>query len=62
MLWRLFLLTPSHHLEVVELRAPSQQLAIEKAEYWKPYHTVALDPNGLPMIQRQATPLEEVRG
>ena len=48
--WRVLMLTPSGHVEVVEVRSPSESLALDTVQDWKPYHRVATDPRGNPLI------------
>jgi hypothetical protein len=48
--WRVLMVTPTGHLEVVEVRSPSVALALGTTQDWKPYHRVATDPRGNPLI------------
>lgn len=54
-LWRIVMTGPSGLPLTVELRAPSQAMALERAVYYKPYHTVAVDCYGNPCIERRPT-------
>lgn len=53
-LWRVVMLTPSGHVEVVEVCSPSEPLAVDTVRSWKPCHEVATDPRGDPLISRGA--------
>ena len=53
--WSVLMLTPSGHVQVVEVCSPSESLALDTVRYWKPYHRVATDLRGKPRI-RQAPP------
>jgi hypothetical protein len=44
------MLTPSGYVEVVEVRAPNEAMALDTVQYWKPCHQVATDPLGNPLI------------
>jgi hypothetical protein len=48
--WRVLMLTPSGHVEVVEVRSPTESFALDPARSRKPYHRVATDPRGNPLI------------
>jgi hypothetical protein len=48
--WRVLMLTPSGHVEVVQMPSPSESLALDTVQDWKPYHRVATDPRGNPLI------------
>lgn len=54
-LWRAVVKTPSGMPVTVEVRAPSQQIALDKIAYWKPDAEVATDPYGNPLIERRPT-------
>jgi hypothetical protein len=54
--WRVLMVTPSGHLEVVEVRAPNEAKALDTVQYWKPCHQVATDPPGNPLILRRPEP------
>ena len=49
-LWRVLMMTPSGHVEMVEVRSPSAAMALATVQDWKPYHQVATDPSGNPRI------------
>jgi hypothetical protein len=54
--WRVLMVTPSGHLEVVEVLAPNEAMALETVRYWKPCHQVATDPPGNPLILGRPKP------
>ena len=49
-LWRVLMVTPSGYVEVVEVRAPNEAMALDTVRSWKPCHQVATDPQGNPLI------------
>ena len=49
-LWQVLMVTPSGLVEVVEVRAPNEKTALDTAQSWKPYHRLAMDPDGNPLI------------
>ena len=49
-LWRVLMVTPSGYVEVVEVRAPNEAVALDTVRHWKPCHHVATDPRGNPLI------------
>jgi hypothetical protein len=49
-LWRVVMVTPGGYVEVVEVRAPNEATALATVQVWKPYHQVATDPPGNPLI------------
>lgn len=55
-LWRILMKGPSGLPLTVELRAPNEAMALERATYYKPYHTVAQDAYGNPLVERRPTP------
>jgi hypothetical protein len=54
--WCVLMLTPSGHVEMVEVRASSAALALATARDWKPCHRVATDPRGAPLVYRVGGP------
>src|SRR5262245_20132599 len=58
--WQVTMLTPSGHVEIVEVRSPTASLALDTVQSWKPCHQVATDPRGNPLIRTlPGTPREE---
>jgi hypothetical protein len=49
------MLTPSGHVEVVEVRSPSESLALDTVPYWKPYQRVATDLRSNPLIELRSS-------
>jgi hypothetical protein len=49
-LWIVLMLTPSGYVEAVEVRSPSEALALDMVQSWKPCHRVATDSSGRPLI------------
>jgi hypothetical protein len=49
-LWRVLMVTPSGHVEMVEVCSPSAAITLATVQDWKPYHRVATDPSGNPLI------------
>ena len=54
--WRVLMVTPSGYVEVVEVRAPNEVVALDTVRYWKPCHQVATDPAGNPLIWGRSAP------
>ena len=54
--WCVLMLTPSWHIEMVEVRAPTVALALATVQDWKPCHRVAIDPRGAPLVYRVGGP------
>jgi hypothetical protein len=52
--WSVLMLTPSGYVEVVEVRAPTEAQALDTVRSWKPYHRVAVDRRGNPLVSRGA--------
>lgn len=50
-LWRVLIVSPSGHVEIVEVRSPSAAMALATVQGWKPYHLVATDSGGHPLIR-----------
>jgi hypothetical protein len=48
--WRVLMVTPSGYVEVVEVRAQNEAMALDTVRYWKPCHRVASDPSGNPIL------------
>ena len=54
-LWRVLTVGPTGLPLVVEVRAASEMLALQKVTYWKPTHTIARDASGNWLIERRPT-------
>jgi hypothetical protein len=61
-LWRVLMVTPSGYVEVVEVRAPNEAMALDTVRSWKPCHQVAMDPRGHPLIRSAGPPWAGIGG
>lgn len=54
-LWRVVMVGPGGQPLTVELRAPTQAIALDRAAFYKPYHRIAEDQYGNPLVERRPT-------